>query len=213
MPRSVAEDNATRRKLKICKLGVASNPIKVGTRDFPVSCQSLAFVLKALSSVTLRGVDLLLLVLSFLCYTRLALKEGSMSLQPQKFREIVLQLLYSADVTHQEMESTAYLLMAELKVTKKSVKEAESFALQVQEKIPLLDEKISCLSTDYTLDRISRVEKSVLRLGMYELLYQSVPPLVAISEAIRLTRKFGTPESAQFVNAILDRLYKDQQTV
>lgn len=137
-----------------------------------------------------------------------------MSLQPQKFREIVLQLLYSADVTHQEMESTAYLLMAELKVTKRSVKEAESFASQVQEKIPLLDEKISCLSTDYSLDRISRVEKNVLRLGMYELLYRSeIPPLVAISEAIRLTRKFGTPESAQFVNAILDRLYKDKQTV
>ena len=39
----------------------------------------------------------------------------------------------------------------------------------------------------------------------------SIPPLVVIAEAIRLTRKFGTPESAQFVNAILDRLYKKVQ--
>lgn len=137
-----------------------------------------------------------------------------MALPPQKFREIVLQLLYSMDVATKDPESTAMLLMAELKVTKRAVAEASDFALRIQEKIPTIDEKIANLSTEYTVDRISRVEKNVIRLGIYELLYRSdVPPLVVIAEAIRLTRKFGTPESAQFVNAVLDRLHKSPQTV
>jgi N utilization substance protein B len=72
----------------------------------------------------------------------------------------------------------------------------------------VIDEKITSLSPDYSFARISRVEKTILRLGVYEILFDDlIPPLVAISEAIRLTRKFGTPESARFVNAILDRVY------
>lgn len=101
------------------------------------------------------------------------------------------------------------MLMAELKVTKKSVLMAQERAAAIETKLSEIDEKISASSTEYSFDRISRVEKTILRLGIYELFYDtSIPPLVAIAEAIRLTRKFGTPESAQFVNAILDRIYK-----
>lgn len=129
-----------------------------------------------------------------------------MALPPQKFREIVFQILFSADFPLPETGQTALMLMNELKVTKKAVLEAGEKVKQIHAKLPLIDEKISSFSTDYTFERISRVEKAILRLGLYELLFDpSLPPLVAIAEAIRLTRKFGTPESAQFVNAILDR--------
>jgi N utilization substance protein B len=133
-----------------------------------------------------------------------------MALPPQKFREIVFQILYSSDFPSPETEETALMLMGELKVTKKAVLEANGKVSHIAAKLSEIDEKISNYSTDYTFDRISRVEKTILRLAIFELLFvPSLPPLVAIAEAIRMTRKFGTPESAHFVNAILDRVYKN----
>ena len=132
-----------------------------------------------------------------------------MSLPPQKYREIVFQILYSREFPASDAAETALMLMGELKVTKKSVLSANERVEAIEEKRILIDETISLASTEYTFDRISRVEKTVLRLGVYEILHDpAIPPLVAIAEAIRLTRKFGTPESAQFVNAILDQVYK-----
>lgn len=133
-----------------------------------------------------------------------------MALPPQKFREIVFQILYSSDFPSPETEETALMLMGELKVTKKAVLEAKEKVNQIVANLVEVDEKITNYSMDYTFDRISRVEKTILRLAIFELLFDSsLPPLVAIAEAIRMTRKFGTPESAHFVNAVLDRVYKN----
>lgn len=136
-----------------------------------------------------------------------------MPLPPQKFREIVFQLLYSQDFAESDKEETAQMIMGELKVTRKAVAEAQEKVLQIAPSIEGIDEKISLSSTSYTFDRISRVEKTILRLGLFEVLLDaSVPAPVAIAEAIRLARKFGTPESANFVNAILDKAYKTYGT-
>jgi N utilization substance protein B len=131
-----------------------------------------------------------------------------MALPPQKFREIVFQILFSRDFQMGEDREIIAFLMEELKVTKRTMIEAEARASQVLEKQTEIDEKISLTSTEYTFDRISRVEKSILRLGTFEIADDpSIPPKVAIAEAIRLCRKFGSPESAHFVNAILDSIY------
>ncbi|MDE3045219.1 MAG: transcription antitermination factor NusB [Verrucomicrobiota bacterium] len=132
-----------------------------------------------------------------------------MALPPQKFREIVFQLLYSHDFSPLEQDDSVPFMMQELKVTKRSMLQAHERVAQVLEKLPLIDVKIEQTSTEYSFDRISRVEKTILRLAVFELLYDpSIPPKVAIAEAIRLCRKFGTPESAHFVNAILDPIFK-----
>ncbi len=131
-----------------------------------------------------------------------------MALPPQKFREIVFQMLFSRNFGTGDEQEIIPFLMNELKVTRRSMLEAEVKVNHILSKQDEIDEKIRPISTEYTFDRISRVEKSVLRLGIYELLYdESIPPKVAIAEAIRLCRKFGTPESAHFVNAILDAVY------
>ena len=80
---------------------------------------------------------------------------------------------------------------------------------KVEKRISGLDEQIGKASIEYAFDRIQVVERNILRLGLYEILFDDeVPPKVAISEAIRLARKFGTPEAASFINAILDNIYK-----
>ncbi len=132
-----------------------------------------------------------------------------MALPPQKFREIIFLLLYSNEFSSSNLDETLAMVMGELKVTKKAVLTAYERACHILAKKEEIDHKIETYSTDYTVDRISKVEKTILRIGLYELLFDpSLPPLVAISEGIRLTRKFGSPESAQFVNAILDKEYK-----
>lgn len=132
-----------------------------------------------------------------------------MAFSQQKFREMVFQLLYSQDIGHPEEEVMTHLMMAELAVTKKNVKLAQERVKQILQKLPDLDSRIASVSLSYDFNRIQTVTKNILRLGTFELFFDStIPPKVAISEAMRLARKFGTPESASFVNALLDHLYK-----
>ena len=135
-----------------------------------------------------------------------------MAISLQKFREIVFHLLYSSDFGGCGENELIDLIMGQLVVTKKAVREAQELALKVKEKQEELDAMIIEQSKGYDFERIPRIERNVLRLGIYEMLYSpTVPSKVAIAEAIRLARKFAAPESATFVNAVLDTILKLQE--
>jgi N utilization substance protein B len=130
-----------------------------------------------------------------------------MPFSPQKFREIIFQLLYSEDFGGDA--DVVEMLMAQLAVSKRVVREASAVSAQILAKKGALDEVVRVHSQQYDFERIPRIERNAIRLGIYELLYsKEVPPKVAIAEAIRITRKFATAEAATFVNAILDSVYK-----
>lgn len=132
-----------------------------------------------------------------------------MPVPQQKQREIVFQMLYSFDLAHGDEEAVLPLLMKELAVTKRVVREARERVHAIQEKIDAIDAHITETSQSYDFSRIQKIERNILRLALFELLYDtSIPPKVAIAEAIRLARKFGTPEAANFINAILDTIYQ-----
>ncbi len=132
-----------------------------------------------------------------------------MSLPLQKMREILFLLLFSHDFTDCSEEDSISLVMRELSVAKRYVLEAQSQKKLIVEKISTIDSLISQAASSYDLQRIPLVERNILRLGVYELLYvPSLPAKVAIAEAIRLSRKFASPESASFINAILDSIYR-----
>lgn len=132
-----------------------------------------------------------------------------MPLPAQKFREIVFQMLYCYDFIHSEEADLIELLMHELKVTKKSASAALQRMKAILGRNQEIDEMIRTASTGYQFERISSAERNILRLGIFELRFDdAIPDKVAISEAIRLCRKFGSPESAHFVNAIMDSVYK-----
>lgn len=135
-----------------------------------------------------------------------------MAMPPQKFREIVFQILYSYDVTGSCGDELVPLLMKELSVSKKSVFEAFETANKIIAQRDEIDAAITRVSVSYAFSRIQSVERNILRLGVYEMLKDdAIPPKVAIAEALRLCRKFTSPEAASFVNAILDALYKQSQ--
>lgn len=135
-----------------------------------------------------------------------------MALSQQKFREMVFQLLYSDDLSHLEEEAMIELMMAQLAVSKRNVKQALEKVTAIRHKLNEIDPLITSVSTSYDFHRIQAVTKNILRLGVFELFFdESIPPKVAIAEAMRLSRKFSTPESAAFVNALLDHLYQMKQ--
>jgi N utilization substance protein B len=132
-----------------------------------------------------------------------------MAIPKKKFRELVFQLLYSQNFLSIETDDYSDFMMKIIKTTKSNVKKAYSYTLKVLEKLGEIDEKIERASSEYRLERILKVELNILRLGVFEIFFDSeIPGKVAISEAVRLCRKFGSRESAKFVNAILDNLYK-----
>lgn len=132
-----------------------------------------------------------------------------MVIAPQKMREIVFQLLYSEDFSGPINEEMVDLLMEELRVSKKVMRSAIATKEAIQLKKEEIDAQITSHLKSYAFDRIPSIERNVLRLGAYELLYATeVPGKVAIAEAMRLTRKFATAEAALFVNAILDAMQK-----
>jgi len=134
-----------------------------------------------------------------------------MALSQQKFREIVFQLLYSQDIASPDKSSMTELMMTELTVSKRNVLLALEKVDKIKEHLPEIDLLIQSASTSYDFDRIQLVTKNILRVAVFELLFdEHIPPKVAIAEAIRLSRKFCTPESATFTNAILDQIYKSK---
>ncbi len=136
-----------------------------------------------------------------------------MAVSVQKFREIVFQILYSHDIAAELDEAELLKLLAkELATTRATVKQAQERAKQIMEQRDELDMLLKEACIAYEFNRIQSVERNVLRLGLYELLYdKGIPPKVAIAEAMRLCRKFSNPTAGSFVNAILDHIYKRSQ--
>lgn len=131
------------------------------------------------------------------------------SVPAQKKREAVFQILFSLGMGDTNQESMELLLSKELGMSRQNVGQAFQRALAVLDAVITIDEQIGEVSKTYDIARISSVEKAVLRLGVYELMLDNdIPPKVAIAEAVRLTRKFSSPQAAAFVNALLDAIYK-----
>ncbi|MEN6617768.1 MAG: transcription antitermination factor NusB [Syntrophorhabdus sp.] len=73
-----------------------------------------------------------------------------------------------------------------------------------------IDEYIRKAAENWRIDRIAYVDKNVLRIGIFEmLLSEDVPPKVAIDEAIEMGKKYGSEDSSEFINGVLDRIMKD----
>ena len=74
-----------------------------------------------------------------------------------------------------------------------------------------MDELIEGAAANWSLSRMAATDRNVLRLGAYELLYADTPPKVAVDEAVELARRFGSAQSAAFVNGILDQLMHQEE--
>ena len=123
-----------------------------------------------------------------------------------KSREVALQMLYQQDL-NPDVDIRAVREMIGEEIRDESLR---AFCWQlftgVMEWRPLLDSRIEAVAENWTLGRMAPTDRNVLRIGTFELLYTDTPHRVVIDEAIELARTFGTANSPQFVNGILDKL-------
>jgi N utilization substance protein B len=74
-----------------------------------------------------------------------------------------------------------------------------------------IDSSIQKYSEHWALDRMTLIDRNILRMGVCELVYlDSVPPKVAINEAVEIAKKFGNDDSPDFINGVLDHIFKDR---
>jgi transcription antitermination protein NusB len=130
----------------------------------------------------------------------------------RKARECALQMLFAADVA--EMPATdvvrsywAELGEADLDETAREF--ATRLAAGTLQNLELLDDRIRSRAEHWRIARMAIVDRNILRLAVYEFLYEPTPRTVAINEALEIARRFSTYEATQFINGILDAIKRD----
>lgn len=132
----------------------------------------------------------------------------------RKSREIALQVLYGLDTQEGELSAVTALFWANFDNTSGEMsEEVKRFANELVDgtwKNRLeIDRLISGNSENWTIGRMSRVDKSILRMAVYELLFcPDIPPKVTLNEAIDLGKIYGSENSGAFINGILDALHE-----
>ena len=121
-------------------------------------------------------------------------------------RDAALQVLYQDDLNPRVNPSVGEALIEEHLRSEELRDFARELVAGVRRNRAELDRRIAESAANWALDRMAVTDRCVLRLGAYEILYGDTPNTVAIDEAIELAKRFGTAQSANFVNGVLDRL-------
>ena len=121
-------------------------------------------------------------------------------------REVALQLLYGEDL-NPLLDSGPVEAFINGRIADPRLRSfARDLVAGVHTKRSQLDQLISEIAENWKIERMSPIDRNILRLGAFELLFTDVPPKAAIDEAIKLAKRYGTSQSSQFVNGILDRV-------
>jgi N utilization substance protein B len=137
--------------------------------------------------------------------------KGSSNAKPmsrrRRAREVVLQLLFEDDLNPcHNMAASDQFLRRRLRHDEELVEFASSLLSGVRRNRGELDQMLAARAENWSLERMAVIDRNVLRLGAYEILFADTPGRVAINEAVELAKRYGAKQSAQFVNGLLDRL-------
>jgi len=130
------------------------------------------------------------------------------SSQRRENRKCAVQFLYQWELNKPEQLNDALRVFIESRDQPRDYFVfTEELVNGTLENIQEVDAEILAHATNWTFDRIAKVDLSILRLAIYELLHRrDIPPIVSINEAIELGKIFSTPDSKRFINGILDQM-------
>ena len=129
----------------------------------------------------------------------------------RKSRELALQALYQGEQAGQNGLLVFEEFCAHFQVKKKSIPYAKKLLDGVQEKADAINQLISKYAENWRLERMSVIDRNILRLAVYEVHYQDdVPISVAINEAVEIAKRYSTDDSGPFINGILDSMAKEE---
>lgn len=130
----------------------------------------------------------------------------------RKARECALQMLFAADVAETPPDDVVRTYWAELgeeEIDPSAREFATRLASGTLTHLETLDERIRSRAEHWRISRMAIVDRNILRLAVYEFLYEPTPRTVAINEALEIARRFSTYEATQFINGILDAIKGD----
>lgn len=128
----------------------------------------------------------------------------------RKSREFALQVLYQLNITRQEAITALTRFQEHFSPNEEADEFLKRLVLGVLKHCREFDRLIEQYSENWRLDRITMVDRNILRMALFELLYcEEIPPKVTINEAIDLGKRYGSEDSGSFINGILDRIQNE----
>jgi N utilization substance protein B len=130
----------------------------------------------------------------------------------RKARESALQMLFAADVAKTRdlvLTRNFWDELGEQTLDDDTRKFANHLAVGTLREIETIDARIKTRAEHWRIERMAIVDRNVLRLAVYEFLFDDTPHTVVINEALEITRRFSTFEATQFINGILDAIKHD----
>jgi transcription antitermination protein NusB len=126
-------------------------------------------------------------------------------------REAALQMLFQLEASGVSPDQAIELFWRTFEDADPEGKSyADTILRGVAEHLAAIDKRLTAASQNWRLERMSRVDRNLLRLGTWELMFRTdVPRAVILDEAVELAKSFGTDESSGFVNGVLDRIAND----
>ena len=139
-------------------------------------------------------------------------KEAKSSSTRRKARECALQMLFAADVVVEPkyFATTDYWKeLGEPTVDEKTRVFADNLVNGTIRELSAVDDRIRTRAEHWRIERMAIVDRNILRLSVYEFLFEDTPRTVVINEALEIARRFSTFEATQFINGILDAIKLD----
>lgn len=131
----------------------------------------------------------------------------------RRSRELAIKVLFHLDFSRDDPAIAFDLICNNFGASEDVKPFSKELVLGVCIHLKELDDLVATASQHWRLERIARVDRSILRLALYELLYRDdIPPKVSINEAVDLGKKFSSEESGAFINGVLDKIYTTLMT-
>ena len=131
--------------------------------------------------------------------------------QKRKARIITLQVIYAHELKGSNLDDTCAFMLDERKPPMVNViKYGKQLSKLVFQHSIEVDELIKTRSRNWDFDRITIIDKLILRMALVEMIYvDEVPPNVSIAEGVEIAKQFSTEDSSSFINGILDAVYNE----
>src|SRR5678816_2769593 len=132
-----------------------------------------------------------------------------------KAREAALQMLFASDLyKHDPIQLTEdyWQELGDTTVDTKTREFSDKLVTGTLRELDQIDDRIRTRAEHWRIERMAIVDRNVLRLAVYEFLFQDTPDTVVINEALEIARRFSTFEATQFINGILDAIKHDLET-
>lgn len=127
-----------------------------------------------------------------------------------ELREIIMKVIYQVLILEESKLEVDidFLIHEQLEIENDFVRESVYGIIKNQEKIVSL---ANSSMKDWEMSRLNKVDQAIILLGIYELLYTETPSVVAINEAIELSKKYSDEKITKMINAVLDHIFKSQE--